>query len=54
GEWLRGVVLTGFPWLAVGYSQSPPSPLAGFAPIFGVYGVGFVTALLAGLMAVMR
>jgi apolipoprotein N-acyltransferase len=43
-EWLRGWFLTGFPWLAVGYSQTPPSPLSGFAPIFGVYGVSLLTA----------
>lgn len=48
-EWLRGWVFTGFPWLASGYSQSPPSPLAGFAPLFGVYGVGGLLALLAAL-----
>ncbi len=50
-EWLRGTLFTGFPWLAVGYSQSPPSPLAGWASVLGVYGVGFVVALIAGLIA---
>ena len=50
-ELLRGYLLTGFPWLAIGYSQTPPSPLAGFVPLVGVYGVGFVVALLAGLLA---
>ena len=51
-EWLRGNLLTGFPWLSVGYSQSPPSPLAGYAAVLGVYGLGFVVALLGGLLAV--
>ncbi|GAA5180805.1 apolipoprotein N-acyltransferase [Niveibacterium umoris] len=41
-EWTRGWLFTGFPWLAIGYSQTPPSPLAGYAPIVGVYGVGFI------------
>jgi len=44
-EWLRGWLFTGFPWLAVGYTQTPPSPLAGWLPVLGVYGVG---GLLAG------
>ncbi len=48
-EWLRGWVLTGFPWLSFGYAQTPPSPLAGYAPLLGVYGVGFVAALVAAL-----
>ena len=50
GEWLRGWLLTGFPWLATGYSQTPPSPLAGFAPLFGVYGLSFLTALCGALL----
>jgi apolipoprotein N-acyltransferase len=52
-EWLRGTLFTGFPWLAVGYSQSPPSPLAGWASVVGVYGVGFIVALIAGLIGEM-
>lgn len=51
-EWCRGWVLTGFPWLATGYSQTPPSPLAGFAPVVGVYGVGGLVALTAALAVV--
>ena len=52
-EWLRGTLFTGFPWLAVGYSQSPPSPLAGWASVLGVYGVGFMVALIGGLIGEM-
>jgi apolipoprotein N-acyltransferase len=48
-EWLRGWIFTGVPWLAVGYSQVD-SPLAGFAPVIGVYGVSFAVALCAGLL----
>lgn len=50
GEWLRSWIFTGFPWLAAGYSQTPPSPLAGFAPIFGVYGLSLAAALFAALI----
>jgi apolipoprotein N-acyltransferase len=48
-EWWRGWMFTGVPWLAVGYSQVD-SPLAGLAPVLGVYGVSFATALCAGLL----
>jgi apolipoprotein N-acyltransferase len=51
-EWWRGWMFTGVPWLALGYSQVD-SPLGGFAPVVGVYGVSFVTALCSGLLAVM-
>ncbi len=50
-EWLRSWVFTGFPWLAIGYSQGPPSPLATYAPIIGVFGVGFLAAFCAALLA---
>ena len=50
GEWLRSWIFTGFPWLAVGYSQAPPSPLAGFAPVLGVYSLSLVSALVAALI----
>jgi apolipoprotein N-acyltransferase len=48
-EWLRGWLLTGFPWLSVGNSQLD-GPLAGFAPLVGVYGVSLLVALSAGLL----
>ena len=50
-EWVRGWIFTGFPWLALGYSQVPDSPLAGYAPVLGVYGVSLLAALSAGLVA---
>jgi apolipoprotein N-acyltransferase len=50
-DWVRSWIFTGFPWLTLGYSQVPFSPLAGFMPIFGVYGVSVMTAFLAVLMA---
>ncbi len=52
-EWLRGLTLTGFPWLSFGYSQVPQSPLAGYAPVIGVYGVSLMVAVSAGLFALL-
>lgn len=58
GLWLaaelaRGVIFTGFPWLASGYAQVD-SPLAALAPWIGVYGVGAVVAFIAALTASIR
>jgi apolipoprotein N-acyltransferase len=50
-EWVRGLLFTGFPWLTLAYSQAPISPLVGYAPIFGVYGVSLAVATTAGLLA---
>lgn len=47
-ELARGVIFTGFPWLAVGYSQLD-GLLAPLAPWLGVYGIGATVALLAAL-----
>jgi apolipoprotein N-acyltransferase len=52
-EWTRGWLFTGFPWLALGYSQAPTSPLAGYAPVLGVYGVGLLAALTAGALTLL-
>ncbi|MGV2905864.1 apolipoprotein N-acyltransferase [Achromobacter sp. AGC25] len=49
-EWLRAVLLTGFPWLNIGYAQVD-SPIAGWAPIVGVHGMAFVAAFVAAAIA---
>lgn len=51
-EWLRGVAFTGFPWLASGYAHTD-GPLAGFAPVLGVYGIALVAALMATALALL-
>ena len=48
-EWLRGWLFTGFPWLSLGNSQID-SPLNGFAPLLGIYGVSWVTVFTAALL----
>jgi apolipoprotein N-acyltransferase len=49
-DWFRSWIFTGFPWLAVGYSQAAPSPLAGFAPLLGVHGLSLLVALSGALL----
>ena len=48
-EWLRGWLFSGFPWLTLGTSQIPSSPLAGFAPLAGAYGTSLAVTLAAAL-----
>lgn len=48
-EWLRTWVLTGFPWLFLGYSQIDTS-LKNIAPFLGVYGISFAVATISGAL----
>jgi len=47
-DWSRTFVLTGFPWLDVGYSQTT-QVLSAYAPIGGVYLVSFLLLLVSAL-----
>ena len=49
-ELMRAQWFTGFPWGASGYAHVD-GPLAGYAPLVGVYGLGAVAAALAMLLA---
>lgn len=49
-DWVRSWIFTGFPWLTMGYSQVPHSPLAGYMPIVGVYGVSVITVFISALI----
>jgi apolipoprotein N-acyltransferase len=48
-EWWRGWFLTGFPWLQLGYAHID-SPLAGYGPVLGVLGIGWLGLVTVGLL----
>jgi len=51
-EWMRGWVFTGFPWSVSGYAHNA-SPLAGYAPLVGVYGIGVLVALCGACLVML-
>ena len=53
-EWLRGHVLTGFPWNPAGASWWAGSAMSQLASVIGVYGLSFVTVATVSTLAVLR
>ena len=46
-EWLRGHVLTGFPFDLLGYALTPTDEMMQITSVIGIYGLTLVAALLA-------
>jgi apolipoprotein N-acyltransferase len=52
-EWLRGHVLTGFPWDAFGYALTEPLALAQTASLIGIWGLTFLSVAIFASPAVL-
>jgi apolipoprotein N-acyltransferase len=51
GEYLRGTLLSGFPWVVIGDSQVEVLPVAQVASVLGLYGVSLLVAFVNGGLA---
>ncbi|HEY7864389.1 MAG TPA: apolipoprotein N-acyltransferase, partial [Psychromonas sp.] len=51
-DWLRGYVLTGFPWAYLGYSHAD-TPLVGLAPVLGVQGITLAIMVICGALTLL-
>jgi apolipoprotein N-acyltransferase len=47
----RTHLFTGFPWVLLGYSQTPVLPIAQVASVFGVFGVSWLVAAVSAALA---
>src|SRR6185312_11654243 len=52
-EWLRGHLLTGFPWNAFGYALTEPLALAQTASLIGLWGLTFLAVAIFASPAVL-
>ena len=50
-EWLRGHVLSGFPWNLVGYAWTVSDAVLQVTALVGIHGLGFLTVLAAAVPA---
>lgn len=53
GEWLRGHLITDFPWNAIGYALTGPLVLAQSAAWIGIWGLTFFAVLIFAVPAVL-
>lgn len=52
-EWLRGTILTGFPWNLLGYALAPSPLFMQTASLIGIYGLTFFAILIFATPAVL-
>jgi apolipoprotein N-acyltransferase len=52
-EWLRGTILTGFPWNLIGYVWTVSDAMLQLASVTGIYGLSLVTVVAAAMPAVL-
>lgn len=50
-EWLRGTLLTGFPWNTVGYSFAANAAISQSVSIFGIYALSLITVMITSAPA---